>query len=54
MSTDGIYSNSIMGETLIELIPKGKRGEAFELIKDNILQSTSKDLKKARGLIEGF
>jgi hypothetical protein len=52
MSSDGIYSNSIMGETLIELIPTEKRDEAFKLIKENILQSKSKSLKKAQGVMK--
>lgn len=55
MSTSAIDSNSIMGETLVELLeglPKSQRQEVFELMKENVTKSTAKDFVRIKEVFE--
>jgi hypothetical protein len=55
MAPSAIDSNSIMGETLIELLenlPKSQRQEVFELMKENILSSNAKNFVRIKEVFE--
>ncbi len=55
MSPSAIDSNSIMGETLIDLLnalPKSEKQETFELMKENVLKSKAKDFVRIKEVFE--
>ena len=55
MSPSAIDSNSIMGETLVELLeglPKSQRQEVFELMKENVTKSKAKDFVRIKEVFE--
>lgn len=55
MSPSAIDSNSIMGETLIDLLnalPKSEKQATFELMKDNVLKSKAKDFVRIKEVFE--
>jgi len=55
MSPSAIDSNSIMGETLIDLLnalPKSEKQEVFELMKENVLKSKAKGFVRIKKVFE--
>ena len=55
MAPSAIDSNSIMGETLIDLLnglPKSEKQEVFELMKENVLKSKAKEFVRIKEVFE--